>query len=56
MEISILLFTIHLHLESSCRDEDAPELLPMLEDLSDVLRTEYSRRSERDQIQLHDLK
>jgi ataxia telangiectasia mutated family protein len=55
-EISILLFTVHLHLESSCKDEDATELLPMLEDLSGVLRTEYSRRSEREQIQLHDLK
>jgi ataxia telangiectasia mutated family protein len=55
-EISISLFTVHLHLESSCRDEDVTDLLPMLEDLSDILRAEYARRSEREQIQLHDLK
>jgi len=54
-ETIILFFVIHLHLERSLSEDPTSSLLSQTEDLLNVLRTEYSRRSERDQLQLQDL-
>lgn len=55
-ESMILLFLAHPHLERAVHDGNNPELSGKLEDLVDVLRTDYSRRSDRDpQLQIDDL-
>ena len=54
-ETIILFFTIHLHLERSVLDDPTSSLISKLENLLSVLRSEYSRRSERDQLHLEDL-
>jgi len=54
-ETIILFFTVHLHLERSLMDEPTSSLISKVEDLLNVLRAEYSRRSERDQLSLQDL-
>jgi ataxia telangiectasia mutated family protein len=54
-EMLILLFNVHLHLERSIIDDETSELLSRVEDLLDILRADYSRRSDRDQLQLDDL-
>ncbi|CAG8973183.1 hypothetical protein HYALB_00008775 [Hymenoscyphus albidus] len=52
-EILIFMFMIHPHLERSMRDGE--DVLSMLEELSDVLKSDYARRSPKDQMQLDDL-
>jgi ataxia telangiectasia mutated family protein len=54
-EMLIMLFNVHLHLERSIMKDDTSELLPKVEDLLEILRADYSRRSDRDQLQLDDL-
>jgi len=54
-EMLIFLFTIHLHLERSIKDNEATELFTKIESLLDILRADYSRRSDRDQLQLDDM-
>jgi ataxia telangiectasia mutated family protein len=54
-EMLTLLLIIHPHLERSLKDGDTSDLLSKLEDLLDVLRADYARRLDRDQIQLDDL-
>jgi serine-protein kinase ATM len=54
-EMLMFIFAIHPHLERSVMDEESHELLTILEDLSDVLKADYTRRSDRDQLQLDDL-
>jgi ataxia telangiectasia mutated family protein len=54
-ETLILLFNVHLHLERSLLDEDTSDLLLQVEDLLKILRADYARRSDRDQLQLDDL-
>ncbi|KAN0098490.1 serine/threonine-protein kinase-like protein tel1 [Hyaloscypha variabilis] len=53
-EMLILLFNVYLHLERGIINDDA-ELLSKVEDLLDILRVDYARRSDRDQLQLEDL-
>jgi len=53
-EMLILLFNVYLHLERGIINDDA-ELLSKVEDLLDILRADYARRSDRDQLQLEDL-
>lgn len=53
-EMLILLFLIHLHLERIVTQETSG-LASSLSDLLDVVRAEYARRSERDQLQLEDI-
>ena len=55
-EMLILLFTIYPHLESIVIEEEVPDISLAMEDLSDVLRADYAKRSDRDQIQLDDVK
>lgn len=52
-EMLIFLFTVHPHLERSLRDGE--DVLSMLEELSDVLKSDYARRSAKDQMHLDDL-
>ncbi|TVY84871.1 Serine/threonine-protein kinase TEL1 [Lachnellula suecica] len=54
-EMLIFLFAVHPHLERSLIDEETEGTLTMLEDLSDILKSDYARRSDRDQLQLDDL-
>ncbi|KUJ09924.1 phosphatidylinositol 3 [Mollisia scopiformis] len=54
-EMFIFMFSIFLHLEREVRDGKNEEILSNLEELLDALRTDYSARSERDQLQLDDL-
>jgi len=54
-EMLILLFTVHLHLERSILDDVTSDLVTKVADLVDIMRAEYARRSERDQLQLEDL-
>ena len=54
-EMLILLFTVQLHLEQSLIDDATTDLLSNLTSLVDVMRAEYVRRSDRDQLQLEDL-
>ena len=54
-EMLTLLFAVHPHLERSLKDGDSPDLLSKLGELLDVLRADYARRLDRDQIQLDDL-
>ena len=54
-ETIVLFFTIHLHLERSLMDDPTSSLISKVEDLLNVLRAEYSRRSERDQLNFQDL-
>jgi ataxia telangiectasia mutated family protein len=53
-EMLILLFLVHLHLERNVMD-DPSNFTSNLNDLLDVVRAEYARRSERDQLQLEDI-
>jgi ataxia telangiectasia mutated family protein len=53
-EMLILLFLTHLHLEHSIV-EDTEDFVSDLKDLLEVMRAEYGRRSERDQLQLEDI-
>jgi serine-protein kinase ATM len=58
-EMLILLFNVHLHLERGIMDDiiddQTSNLLSKVEDLLDILRADYARRSDRDQLQLDDL-
>lgn len=55
-EMLVLLLNVHLHLERSIiEDEENNELIMKLEDLVDVLKVEYSKRLDRDRLQLDDL-
>ncbi|KAG9245396.1 hypothetical protein BJ878DRAFT_541328 [Calycina marina] len=54
-ETLILFFSVHLHLELSLLADSEGILSQKLADLLNVFRAEYTRRSERDQIQLEDL-
>jgi ataxia telangiectasia mutated family protein len=54
-EMLILLFNVHLHLERSIMDDETSEVLSKVEDLLEILRADYARRSDRDQLQLDDL-
>lgn len=54
-ETLILLFTCQLHLERSLMDETTPDLALNVVDLLNVMRVEYSKRSDRDQLQLENL-
>ncbi|KAE9373539.1 hypothetical protein N431DRAFT_557618 [Stipitochalara longipes BDJ] len=54
-EMLILLFNVYLHLERGIIDDEIAELLSKVEDLLDILRADYARRSDRDQLQLEDL-
>jgi ataxia telangiectasia mutated family protein len=54
-EMLIFLFAVHPHLERSILDDSSDDLLTLLEELVDVLKADYARRSERDQLQLDDL-
>lgn len=54
-EMLILLFNVYLHLERGIKDDDTCELLSKVEDLLEILRADYARRSDRDQLQLDDL-
>ncbi len=54
-EMLILLFNVHLHLESSIMEDKASEFLLKVEDLLEILKADYSRRPDRDQLQLDDL-
>jgi ataxia telangiectasia mutated family protein len=54
-ETLILLFNVHLHLERSLMDEDTSDLLLLVEDMLEILRADYARRLDRDQLQLDDL-
>jgi ataxia telangiectasia mutated family protein len=53
-EMLILLFLTHLHMERSVL-EDLDGFASTLNDLLEVMRAEYSGRSERDQLQLEDI-
>lgn len=55
-EILILLFSVHLHLEHALKDEDSSDLLPNLEALLEAFKADYARRSDRDQLQLDDIR
>lgn len=52
-EMLIFMFAVHPHLERCIRDGE--KVLPMLEELSDVLKSDYERRSAKDQMHLDDL-
>lgn len=54
-EMLISLFHIHLHLESNIMSNEDVELHNNLKDLLEALRADYSRRADRDQLQLEDL-
>lgn len=49
------MFFIHLHLERIVLDNIYPSIEGDLEDLSEALWLEYTRRNERDQLQLDDI-
>lgn len=53
-EMLIFLFLLHLHLERNVM-EDKGDTASSLSDLLEVVRAEYARRSERDQLQLEDI-
>ncbi|KAG0649001.1 Telomere length regulation 1, partial [Hyphodiscus hymeniophilus] len=53
-EMLIFLFLTHLHLERSILEE-INGVASNLSDLLEVMRAEYARRSERDQLQLEDI-
>lgn len=48
-------FAIHLYLEQLVRTREDPSILADMEDLADILWTEYARRSDRAQLRLDDL-
>ena len=54
-EMLIFLFTVHPHIERGVKHDDSAELLSKLNDLADIMRADYGRRSDRDQLQLDDL-
>lgn len=54
-EMIILLLIVHLYLERSVMDGESADLLSNLSYLSDVMRTEYTKRSDRDRLHLDDL-
>lgn len=54
-EMLISLYHIHLHLESNIMSNEDGELHSNLNDLLDALKSDYSRRADRDQLQLDDL-
>ncbi|CZT03138.1 related to phosphotidylinositol kinase [Rhynchosporium agropyri] len=54
-EMLIFIFYVHLHLERTLMDGDAPELLSMLEELLEAFKLDYAPRSDRDQLHLSDL-
>ncbi|TVY45704.1 Serine/threonine-protein kinase [Lachnellula occidentalis] len=54
-EMLMFIFAVHPHLERSLMDEESHETLTILEDLSDAIKADYTRRSDRDQLQLDDL-
>lgn len=49
-EMLILLITVHFHLERMVLDEDEVEFALKLEELLDVLRADYSRRTDRETL------
>ena len=53
-EMLILLFLSHLHLERNVMENEG-DIVSSLKDLLEVVRAEYARRSERDQLQLEDI-
>lgn len=53
-EMLIHLFLTHLYLERAIVDEEG-DILSNLNDLLEVMRAEYARRLERDQLQLEDI-
>jgi len=54
-EMLMFLFAVHPHLERSILDDGSEDLLNLLEELADVMKADYARRSERDQLLLDDL-
>ncbi|KAK0123635.1 Serine/threonine-protein kinase tel1 [Cadophora gregata] len=54
-EMLIFFFLVHLHIERVILDGNASELLSKLEELSEALKSDYARRSDRDQLQLGDV-
>jgi ataxia telangiectasia mutated family protein len=54
-EMLILFFNVYLHLERCIKDDESSEFLPKVEDLLEILRADYTKRSDRDQLQLDDL-
>ncbi|KAH6680816.1 serine/threonine-protein kinase-like protein tel1 [Halenospora varia] len=54
-EMLIFLLTIHPHLERCLLDEEDDEFSRMIEDMADILRNDYGKRTSRDQLQLGDL-
>lgn len=54
-EMLIFIYTVCPHLERSVMDDKSCELLTTLESLSDTFLTDYTKRSDRDQLQLDDL-
>jgi ataxia telangiectasia mutated family protein len=52
-EMLIFLFAVHPHLEKCLRNGDP--ILKKLEELADVLKTDYGKRAAKDQLQIDDL-
>lgn len=52
-EMFIFMFTVHPHMERSLRDDEG--VVSIVEELSDVLKSDYARRSAKDQMHLDDL-
>jgi ataxia telangiectasia mutated family protein len=54
-EMLVFLFFVHPHLERSLRDDEEGDFPNLVEDLSDTLRADYTKRSEKDQLGLDDM-
>jgi ataxia telangiectasia mutated family protein len=54
-EMLITLYRVHLHLEAKARETEDEDLHTNLEELLDTMRTDYSRRPDRNQLHLDDV-
>lgn len=54
-EMLVLLLSVHLHLERCVRHGGSPELSSNINDLLDVMKADYTRRNDRDRLNLADL-
>ncbi|EPQ63126.1 hypothetical protein BGT96224_A20136, partial [Blumeria graminis f. sp. tritici 96224] len=54
-EMVILIFLVYSHIECTIKEEICNGFSSQLGELLEIIRIDYSKRSERDQLQLHDL-
>ncbi|CCU81729.1 phosphotidylinositol kinase Tel1, partial [Blumeria hordei DH14] len=54
-EMVILIFLVYSHIECTIKEEKCDEFSSQIGELLEIIKIDYSKRSERDQLQLNDL-